>query len=108
MPSKTISNSLRDIRDNVDLALRFVEGHWLKSFLDDRRTAYAVTRCLGIISEASRRIPDAFKAHHPHLPWASLAATENVYRRDYEGRLDRFVWRTVHENLAPSRTPVDA
>ena len=108
MPSYTISNSLHDIRDNIDLALGFIAGYSFESFSHDRRTAYAVTRCLGIISEAARRIPDEFKERHPHLPWASLAGTENVYRNDCEGVLDQFVWRTVHEGLAPSRAQLDA
>jgi uncharacterized protein with HEPN domain len=41
---------------HIDLATRFVEGFDRASFQDDTRTVYAVTRCLEIISEASRRL----------------------------------------------------
>jgi uncharacterized protein with HEPN domain len=47
---------LRDIRENVGLAFSFIGRASFDQFCSDRRTAYAVTRCLEIISEASRRL----------------------------------------------------
>jgi uncharacterized protein with HEPN domain len=38
--------------------LSFTEGFDYEAFVADPRTVYAVTRCLEIISEASRRLPD--------------------------------------------------
>ncbi len=40
------------------MAQTFVEGMSYDAFRDDLHTAYAVTRCLEIISKASRRLPD--------------------------------------------------
>jgi hypothetical protein len=50
----------------------------------DPRTVYAVTRCLEIISEGSRRLPDDLKARHPSIAWRDMAGAGNIYRRDYE------------------------
>lgn len=44
------------IKDNAALAQSFVEGMTIEEFATDRRTFYAVTRCLEIISEAARRL----------------------------------------------------
>jgi uncharacterized protein with HEPN domain len=55
MPSKSAEIPLRDILHHIDLAGRFVAGIDYAAFHDDARTVYAVTRCLEIISEASRR-----------------------------------------------------
>jgi uncharacterized protein with HEPN domain len=41
-----------------------------------------VTRCLEIISEASRRLPESLKARHPEIPWKQIAGAGNVYRHD--------------------------
>ena len=58
---------LNDIHHHILLAQTFVEGISEYDLRDDLRTTYAVTRCLEIISEASRRLPDELKARHPSI-----------------------------------------
>ena len=72
-----------------------------REFLEDRRTIYAVTRCLEIISEASRRLPAKMKARYPDIPWVDIAGAGNIYRHDYENVRDDILWRTAHQGLAP-------
>ncbi|MGH7031725.1 MAG: HepT-like ribonuclease domain-containing protein, partial [Stellaceae bacterium] len=66
------------------MAASFAAGFDFDSFRDDPRTVYAVTRCLEIISEASRRLPDELKARHPAIAWKDMAGAGNIYRHDYE------------------------
>jgi uncharacterized protein with HEPN domain len=61
MPSDTASAALRDIAHHSDLAVHFTTGFDYEAFVADPRTVYAVTRCVRIISEASRRLPDDFE-----------------------------------------------
>jgi hypothetical protein len=56
MLSETERDSLSDILFNIDLANSFAQGFDYERFLTDMRTFYAITRCLEIISEASRRL----------------------------------------------------
>ena len=69
---------------------------------------HAVTRCLEIISEASRRLPNEVKARHPAIPWKQIAGAGNVYRHDYEDVAAEFVWETVERALPPLRTVIEA
>ncbi|MGA3078402.1 MAG: hypothetical protein ABSG56_32575 [Bryobacteraceae bacterium] len=62
MPSDA-ATALRDIELNIDLATQFVAG------------LYTVTRCLEIIPEASRRLPDEMKARYPAIAWKNMAGT---------------------------------
>jgi uncharacterized protein with HEPN domain len=73
----------------------------------DSKTVYAVTRCLEIISEASRRLPDDLKARHPAIGWKQMAAAGDLYRHDYEDVAADFVWETVKRALAPLRTVIE-
>lgn len=82
MPSKPADSALRDILYHIDLAMQFVEGFDGDTFKDDTRTVYAVTRCLEIISEASRRLPDELKARHTAIAWKQMASAGNVYRHE--------------------------
>jgi uncharacterized protein with HEPN domain len=61
MLSEIERDALEDIRANIVRVMRFVHGLDLEGFLGDDKTFYAATRCLEIISEASRRLSPAFK-----------------------------------------------
>ncbi|NVO13048.1 MAG: DUF86 domain-containing protein [Rhodoplanes sp.] len=100
-PSKSAQAALRDILHQIDLATEFTRGFTAATFKQDLRTIYAVTRCLEIISEASRRLPDALKARHPDIAWKQMAGAGNVYRHDYEDVAAQFVWDTVLRALPP-------
>ena len=107
MPSEPASSALHDILHHVDLAARFVGGLDRAAFLGDLRTVYAVTRCLEIISEASRRLPGDMKARYPDIAWRQMAAAGNVYRHDYEDVAAQFVWETVWRDLPPLRAAIE-
>jgi uncharacterized protein with HEPN domain len=107
MPSKHPDTALRDILHHIELATRFVAGLDREVFLNDTRTIYAVTRCLEIISEASRRLPDGLKARHPGIPWKQMAGAGNVYRHDYEDVAARYVWHTLQRDLPALRIVVE-
>jgi uncharacterized protein with HEPN domain len=107
MPFDATLNTLRDILHHIDLALSFVTGHDRASFIDDVRTVYAVTRCLEVISEASRRLPPDLKARHPSIAWRQMAGAGNVYRHDYEDVAAQYVWETVQLALPPLRSVIE-
>ena len=101
MPSKSSNPASRlfNIRDNIHLARDFLQGLDYDSFRENLLVFYAVTRCLEIISEASRRLPAELKARRAHIPWKEMAGAGNIYRHDYEDVQQRLVWGTVHNRL---------
>jgi uncharacterized protein with HEPN domain len=107
MPSKPSDTALRDILHHIELANHFLAGFDKAAFHDDARTIYAVTRCLEIISEASRRLPEDLKARHPLIAWKQMAGAGNVYRHDYEDVAARFVWDTVQLALPDLRRVIE-
>ena len=107
MPSDPAVTALSDILHHIDLATRFVEGYDRVTFLEDVRTVYAVIRCLEVISEASRRLPEELKARHPSIAWRQMAGAGNVYRHDYEDVAAQYVWDTVQRALPPLRVVIE-
>ena len=75
----------------------------LAEFAGDRKTVYAVTRALEIISEASRRLPEDLKLRHPGIDWPAVGAAGNVYRHEYEVVEEALVWYTVRHSLTDLR-----
>ncbi len=66
------------------MAEGFVGGMDCTTFKDDNLHRYAVVRCLEIVSEASRRLPNELKRRHPTIDWRAVAGAGNIYRHDYE------------------------
>ena len=60
---------LNGIRSHIELVERFIGAADYEAFSEDPLRFYAVTRCLEIISEASRRLPEDLKARHPSILW---------------------------------------
>ena len=76
-------NALRDMLHHIDMAENFARGRKLEGLQgNDIMALYAITRCLEIISEASRRLFDDLKARHVEMPWREMAAAGNFYRHN--------------------------
>jgi uncharacterized protein with HEPN domain len=69
---------------------------------------YAVVRCLGIISEASRHLPGEFKETHATLPWREIADAGNVDHHAYNTVRRSVVWETVKTSFPPLLAAVEA
>jgi uncharacterized protein with HEPN domain len=91
---------LADILDNIEYARRTIGGMSIEDFENDRDAFYIVTRCLEIISEASRRLPEELRDRHPNIPWKEIAAAGNVYRHEYKTVQRLRVWNTVRDGLS--------
>lgn len=108
MRSDAEREALKDIRDNILLAQEFVKGATQEAFLGDRKTQYAVVRCLEIISEAARRLSAELRERHPELPWRAIMGAGNIYRHDYDNVAPDFVWRTVRISLESLLAAIEA
>ena len=99
MSSKNPAQRLCDLVDNIDAIRDFVAGMTFTVFREDRKTLYAGTRALEIISEASRRLPEEMKGKYPHIDWPAIAASGNVYRHEYEAVAESLIWHTIQNSL---------
>ncbi len=85
-------------------AIEWIEADTLnmsfEMFCQDRRTRQLVERNLEIISEASRRIPEAYKAMHPDIRWKEIAGIGNILRHDYHEVVPSMMWAIIKEELS--------
>lgn len=102
-PSRPLPEVVAQIVDAIDRTERFVAGLDFEAFKSDDKTHYAVIRCLEIISEATREIPQGAKDRYPEMPWKQIADSGNIYRHVYDKVSLRIVWDTVTVDLARLR-----
>ncbi len=91
----------------IDFALQsisdmemYVAGRTLESFSQDKMRRQAVERCLEIIGEAVRHIPDSHKAEWPGIPWSDIYGMRNILSHGYDIVDERTVWDTAVYDLA--------
>jgi len=90
---------LRDMLENAEKALSFVQGMDYEGFCTDEKAVYAVIRALEIIGEAARQIPENIRQANPEIQWREIAAMRNKLTHEYFGVNTRVIWRTVYEDL---------
>jgi uncharacterized protein with HEPN domain len=66
----------------------------------------AVERCVEIVSEASRGIPESMQAAFPDLPWPEIASIGNLLRHHYERIDDLIMWKIATRSLPELREVV--
>jgi uncharacterized protein with HEPN domain len=99
MSKRDASLLLQDMRESMQKIARYVAGMNRAAFLADDKTADAVVRNVEIIGEASKQVPDDFKARHPQVPWAQMAGMRNRIVHDYAGVDLELVWDVVTKSL---------
>ena len=86
---------LNDIQKSMELTLSFTSGMTLADFQNDEKTQYAVIRCLEVIGEAVKRIPEDFRQSHPGIPWKAMAGMRDRLIHGYDVVDNEIVWVTV-------------
>ena len=75
---------LNDILGAIRRIERYTKSMTKAAFGRNELVQDAVIRCLEVVSEASRRIPDIQKAKMPHIPWSKIAGIGNILRHEYQ------------------------
>lgn len=106
--ARPLDTVVEEMLDFIEQARTYAGSMTFEQYSADRKTQRAVERCIEVISEASRHIPDEFKAKHPEIPWPDVAAIGNVFRHEYHNIAARIVWETVRLHLPPLEVAVRA
>jgi uncharacterized protein with HEPN domain len=101
MAKRPVALHLADIVEAVERERRVLGDTPLAAFEGDWQKQWLIERGVEIISEASRRIPDAVKARHPDIPWPKVAAIGNVLRHEYTTIAAPVMWSLVRQDLPP-------
>lgn len=80
-------------------ARSYIEGVAWTDLLNDREKRNALAFEITIISEASRRLSDTFRAAHGEVPWVDIIGMRNRLVHEYDEIDVEEVWMVVVRDL---------
>ncbi|MEA3487627.1 MAG: DUF86 domain-containing protein [Euryarchaeota archaeon] len=92
---------LKHIRDECEYLVGMSKELHLEKFGDDETLKRAFVRCLEIIGEATKKIPEDFKQSYPHVNWREMAVMRDVLLHGYFGINYNIVWDVVVNYIPP-------
>ena len=105
----TPADRLRHIKESIADIRALLRHRSIQEVLEDRFTRAALERFLEVLSEASRHVPDAWKADQaPEIPWWEIAAFGNIVRHEYDQVDLKILWDVYERDLDPLEAPIDA
>lgn len=100
MSSREVTVYLEDMTSACSDILDFTRGFSSSSELTkDRRTFLAVVRCLEILGEAARQVPQEFKDKHEEIPWREISSLRNIIAHEYFGLDQEILWDVVQTQI---------
>lgn len=97
--NRNIRIYLSDMLENMNLAEQFVENVSYDAFSKDRKTVYAVLRCIEIIGEAAKNIPAELRREHSEIPWKEMSGMRDKVIHFYFGLDMRKIWLVLKEDI---------
>ncbi len=90
---------IKDILEYMGRAEEYVEGYNLNNFLVDKKTCDSVLRCLEVIGEATKGVPDVLRNNYPSVPWRDMAGMRDKVIHGYFVVDYEMVWLVVKEDI---------
>lgn len=106
MASHSVKPRLDDILENIRGVAGLVANAGFEDYRGNFGMRRAVERCVEIISEASRHIPEDMKALHPEAYWVEIKAIGNLLRHEYQRVDDLIMWRIATRYLPALETVI--
>ena len=100
--------ALSDIKQGIAEIRLFLAGATVDELRSDRKTRLAFERLLEIVSEASRFIPEEWKAANPDVPWRNVSNLGNHLRHAYQKVDLKLLWSIYADDLDPLEAAIDA
>ena len=92
---------LNDILEVIEDIRIFTEGMSYEDLESDKKTLYAVIRCLEVLGEAVKKIPKYVKEEYSEIPWQEIGGMRDKLIHEYFGVDIETIWDTIQEDLSP-------
>jgi uncharacterized protein with HEPN domain len=103
---RSIRSRLNDIIRAIDGVTDTIGGIDFDTYEMGYHMPRTVERCIEIVSEATRHIPDDIKSRYPAIPWRQIAEIGNVLWHDYDLVDQRLIWEVAKVHFPQLRVVI--
>ncbi len=91
--------TLRQIVEFADEIAALVASRGPEDLGTNREFRRALERCVELVGEAATRLPEAWRASHPAIPWRQIIAMRNVMIHGYDEVIDVVLWDVATKDV---------
>ncbi len=97
---------IKDILEHIEKMESFIAGMSYEDFIRDTKTNFAVVRCVEIVGEAAKNIPDSIREKYKQVPWKYLTGMRDKIAHFYFGIDLKRVWEVSTVKLPPLKPDI--
>jgi len=96
---RSIELYVKDMLEYMERAESYVESMNFDQFVKDNKTFDAVIRCIEVIGEAVKNIPNEIKSNYPSVPWRDIAGMRDKMIHGYFTVDPEAVWLVLKQDI---------
>lgn len=97
---------IKDILEHIEKMESFIADMSYEDFKRDTKTNFAVVRCVEIVGEAAKNIPDSIREKYKQVPWKYLTGMRDKIAHFYFGIDLERVWEVATVKLPPLKSNI--
>ena len=96
---RSVDLYINDILEYMERAKSHIKGLKFEQFLKDGKTCDAVIRCIEVIGEATKNIPEEIRNKYASIPWRDIAGMRDKIIHGYFKVDFETVWLVVKKEI---------
>jgi uncharacterized protein with HEPN domain len=103
MKERDYDSYIEDIIEHMNYAEEFTKHMTFEEFANDKKTVLSVIKCIEIVGESTKHIPDQIREKYPEIPWKDMAGIRDRLVHSYFKVNLEIVWITVTQEFPELR-----
>lgn len=99
MTERSVRIRLEEMIEAIDTVEDLIVGLDFEIYEEQRGIRRGVERCIEIVSEASRHVPEDLRALRPEIPWRKVRDIGNILRHGYSSVDNAMIWNVAIASL---------
>ncbi len=108
MSKRDVAVTLRQIIEFADEIAALIANRSRDQLNSTKEFRRALERCIELVCEAARRLPEEWREHHQDIPWRQIIGMRNVMIHGYDVVSNDVLWNTAAHDMPQLRAKIES